>query len=53
MDQNPAEGSKLVIASEGRIGFLRQSVLDDGNRGYGLWLIPQDEPDLPMIVKAK
>ena len=32
----------------------RQYVMDDdGNRVYGVWLMPEDEPDLPIIVPAK
>ena len=32
----------------------RQYVIDDdGYRVYGMWLIPPDEPDLPVIVPAE
>ena len=31
----------------------RQYVFDDdGYRVYSVWLIPDDEPDLPVIVRA-
>ena len=45
-----ADGAMRPIYDDGR----RQHVRDDnGFRVYGVWLIPEDEPDLPLIVPAK
>jgi hypothetical protein len=44
-----ADGAMRPIYDNGR----RQYVIDnDGYRVYGVWLIPEDEPDLPLIVRA-
>ena len=41
--------SHAAIYDDGR----RQYVYDnDGYRVYGVWLILEDEPELPMIVEA-
>jgi hypothetical protein len=44
-----ADGAMRPIYDDGK----RQYVFDDdGYRVYGVWLIPEDEPDLPLIVPA-
>jgi hypothetical protein len=44
------DGSTRAIYDDGQ----RQYVIDDdGYKVYGVWLIPEDEPDLPVIVRAE
>jgi hypothetical protein len=44
-----ADSAMRPIHDDGR----RQYVIDDdGYPVYGVWLIPEDEPDLPLIVPA-
>jgi hypothetical protein len=44
-----ADGASRLVYYDGR----RQYVIDDdGYRVCGVWLIPEDEPDLPLIVRA-
>jgi hypothetical protein len=44
-----ADGAMRPIYDDGQ----RQYVFDDdGYPVYGVWLIPQNEPDLPVIVEA-
>jgi hypothetical protein len=43
------DGSMRPIYEDGR----RQYVIDDeGLRVYGVWMIPQDEANLPLIIPA-
>jgi hypothetical protein len=44
-----ADGALRPVYDDGK----RQYVIDDdGYRVYGVWLIPKEEPDLPLIVPA-
>ena len=44
-----ADGAMRPVYDDGK----RQYVIDDdGYRVHGVWLIPKDEPDLPLIVTA-
>lgn len=44
-----ADGAMRPIYDDGR----RQNVIDDDGYGvFGVWLIPEDEPKLPLIVRA-
>jgi hypothetical protein len=44
-----ADGAMRSIYDDGQ----RQYVIDDdGYPVYGVWLIPEEEPDLPLIVLA-
>jgi hypothetical protein len=44
-----ADGAMRPVYDEGK----RQYVIDDdGYKVHGVWLIPEDEPDLPLIVPA-
>jgi hypothetical protein len=44
-----ADGAMSPVYEDGR----RQYVIDDdGHRVYGVWQIPEDEPDLPVIVRT-
>ena len=45
-----AHGAMRPIYDDGRWQYVYDN---DGNRVYGIWLIPEDEPDLPVVVKAK
>jgi len=44
-----ADGAMRPIYDDGR----RQNVIDDDGYGvFGVWLIPEDEPSLPLILPA-
>jgi hypothetical protein len=44
-----ADGAMRPIYDDGK----RQYVIDDDEYSvYGVWLIPEEEPDLPLIVRA-
>jgi hypothetical protein len=44
-----ADGNMRPVYDDGK----RQYVIDDdGYRVYGVWLIPKDDPELPLIVPA-
>jgi hypothetical protein len=57
MKPDPVEGYRQFVDGAMRPIYdngRRQYVIDDeGLKVYGVWLIPPDEPDLPVIVPAE